>query len=735
MASKHTRFKERVETRNEKRNDMTRKGKIAFSEETNGNTGTNPMARSTLRPYIMVTLIHAEIRIIKKTEIIQRITQLFECKAVVLATEKHEEKGTHYHIGIWANDASKNTVRSKIRKEFPEWEGRSIDISLHKGWGSICKYILKEDKEPIIWGEFDLKQIQSIAWAQENHKEAYSQINNVAILKRLEQIEDWYQIYREEIFQNKILSALPRMREAFEDLKTLKDIETNVLERIIQYLEKKGEVKEYDVEELREKYLVIDWIACQLCFKRPIKTKQLFIYGEPSTQKTLLLHFLAKVLKVYFASARRNDFAGANDYYDLWTFDEFHEHSEQSPYGGEIVGSTEEGSSFVNNLLKVLDGQECRLDSKYSKVFKKKRNVPIIMIANKLPQIMARHGPFRARFYRIRFSTQIQELKEERVIATLYGCILRRAMKSPYYQKSVTPEEVTLLYNKTNAIILPEEQQKEAFLKKIKEWKEVLNKIENPIVEKKQSKEIAFLMENKAILLTSYGKVYQMKTIEVKVKEYPIIVFEIINIDGEECQNWGEHEDQIDLLKFVNIPIRKKILEQEEKANPLQILFEEKQEKEREDKNQEIQRDNEKKDETIKRIQNIFIDKKEREWIRRKSTNTYIQRGQTQNEEVWSVITVQRNKKEEINDYAMWPIEIKIQGEKQKENEDLKVKVFPAIIRNISIGTEEEQSIRKKYQEIRHLVFNTIEETREQSIKCEIAIARNAEQQPWNLEC
>lgn len=721
-----------------RKEDIERKDKRALSQETKGNAGTeqtNEIARSTLRQFIMLTLIHVEMRIIKKTEIIQRITQLFECRAVVLATEKHEEKGTHYHIGIWANDASKNTVRNKIRKEFPEWEGRSIDISLHKGWGSICKYILKEDKEPIIWGELDLQKIQKIAWAQENHKEANSQINNVAILKRLEQIEDWYQIYREDIFQNKILSALPRMREAFEDLKTLKDIETNVLERIIQYLEKKGEVKEYDVEELREKYLVIDWIACQLCFKRPIKTKQLFIYGEPSTQKTLLLHFLAKVLKIYFASARRNDFAGANDYYDLWAFDEFHEHSEQSSYGGEIVGSTEEGSSFVNNLLKVLDGQECRLDSKYSKVFKKKRNVPIIMVANKLPQIMARHGPFRARFYRIRFSTQIQNLKEERIIATLYGCILRRAIKSPYYQKRVTPEEVTLLYNKTNAIILPQEQQKESYFMKIKEWKEVLTKIENPILPKKQRKEIQFLMENKAILLTNYGKVYQMKAIEVKVKEYPIIVFEIINIDGEECQNWGEQEDQIDFFKFVNIPIRKKeILEQEEKRNPLQILFEEKQEKEIEDKYQEIQGDNEKKDETIKRIQNIFIDKKEREWIRKKNAHTHIQMGQTQNEEVWSVITVQRNKKEEINDYAMWPLEIKIIGEKQIENENIK-KVFPAIIRNINIGEEEEKSIRQQYQKIRNLVFNTIEETREQSIKCEIAIARNAEQQPWNLEC
>lgn len=87
--------------------------------------------------------------------------------------------------------------------------------------------------------------------------------------------------------------------------------------KIIDYLEKKGEQKEYDVEEIKEKYLVIDWIACRVCFKRPIKIKQLFIYGEPSTQKTLLLNLLSKVIRIYFASTRINDFAGANDYYDL----------------------------------------------------------------------------------------------------------------------------------------------------------------------------------------------------------------------------------------------------------------------------------------------------------------------------------------------------------------------------------------------------------------------------------
>jgi len=331
------------------------------------------LANGTLRPFILITLIHAEKRKdVSITLVKKRIINLFQCKSIIIATENHEEGGKHYHVGVWAYDASKNTLRSKIRKAFTEWEGRAIDVSLHKGWGSICKYILKEDQKPEVWGELNLEQIREIAKAQQNHKEAKASVDHSLILKRLEEIEDWYHVYRDDILKGKVLSTLPRMKEAFEDLKILRDMETSVFERIIAYMKGRGEVKEYDVEEIKEKYLVIDWIACQLCFRRPIKTKQLFIYGEPSTQKTLLINLLSKVLRIYFASARRNDFAGANDHYDMWIFDEYHEHSEISEAGGERVGSTMEGSAFVNNLLKVLDGQECRLDSKYSKVFQKK---------------------------------------------------------------------------------------------------------------------------------------------------------------------------------------------------------------------------------------------------------------------------------------------------------------------------------------------------------------------------
>lgn len=64
-------------------------------------------------------------------------------------------------------------------------------------------------------------------------------------------------------------------------------------------MEEKGWPEEYEFEEIKEKYVAIDWIAAQFLGQRPIKTKELFIIGEPCTQKTLLFHLLSKVVKIY----------------------------------------------------------------------------------------------------------------------------------------------------------------------------------------------------------------------------------------------------------------------------------------------------------------------------------------------------------------------------------------------------------------------------------------------------
>lgn len=104
-----------------------------------------------------------------------------------------------------------------------------------------------------------------------------------------------------------------------------------------------------------------------------------------------------------------------------------------------------------NTLLRVLDGQKCRLDSKYGKLFMKKRNVTVITIMNSPPQSIRVNGPFQERFMRLMFGIRIPNLQKERFIATLYGCMLRRLR-----QKGITwaeADQISIQYNEEAAHI------------------------------------------------------------------------------------------------------------------------------------------------------------------------------------------------------------------------------------------------------------------------------------------
>lgn len=171
-------------------------------------------------------------------------------------------------------------------------------------------------------GEYSLQKILQVAKAQEKKRKAYNPSEKKGgdnlVLKRLEKKKEWLEIYDDPDLRREVIKGHPKMRESlFYDVQEKKEKETSAIELIIDYLADKPDVTEYPIEKLKEKYLLIDWLACQLLFRRPVKTKQLFIYGEPSTQKTLMLHLIAKVVRVYYASSRRNDYVGANDYFDL----------------------------------------------------------------------------------------------------------------------------------------------------------------------------------------------------------------------------------------------------------------------------------------------------------------------------------------------------------------------------------------------------------------------------------
>lgn len=416
--------------------------------------------KTTLRKYISITLSHAEKRNVSTHEVIQRLRKIFMCTAIVVATEKHkDEEGYHFHIALKNKDASKHTATKRIRDIFQEFQGMQCKVQFQKGIGNILAYITKEDKTPTVWGEYSLEQILKMAEGARNHKR-----NEIVpagiIIQKIMQCNDWYNVYEDPILRERLLKAYNNMKKIHEDYQIIKNIKSTVGERLVEYLGNKKWPTEYSPEQIKEKYVLIDWVACQLCFRRPIKTKQLFIYGEPSTQKTLIINYLAKVLRVYFVSARRNDFAGADDYYDMWVFDEFNE-PEEGDFG--VTAATEGGTAYANTLLRVLDGQECRLDAKYGKIFTKKINVPIIMIANRLPKAVKKSGPMQERMIRLRFKTNIEQLDEERVIATLWGCIRRRTVRNINMQRGETINvDINMKYNEARAKEMVEKKGREA---------------------------------------------------------------------------------------------------------------------------------------------------------------------------------------------------------------------------------------------------------------------------------
>ena len=53
-------------------------------------------------------------------------------------------------------------------------------------------------------------------------------------------------------------------------------------------------------------------------------------------------------------------------------------------------------------VLRVKDGQQLRLDTKYGQLFNKKRNVQVVTITNSPVRCIRERGPFLERFMRLR---------------------------------------------------------------------------------------------------------------------------------------------------------------------------------------------------------------------------------------------------------------------------------------------------------------------------------------------
>lgn len=242
-----------------------------------------------------------ESRKVDKEVIIQRIHERLErseVATIIVAHGTNASKGAYFQAGILLGvGVQRGSTPRTFRRIFPEFRGEQLDLSFYRSLASLCKYLLdavKEDPTPQVWGNQSLQEIKDMVFAQTKHK--FIQFPGVKeirprsreVLYKLREIDEWDQVYKVNEISDALLFSYNNVRAMYEDMKIKKALHRGALhERLSQYLEERGWPKEYTFDEIKEKYILLDWLAVNLLFERPIKTKLLLLYGRPSTQKTL----------------------------------------------------------------------------------------------------------------------------------------------------------------------------------------------------------------------------------------------------------------------------------------------------------------------------------------------------------------------------------------------------------------------------------------------------------------
>lgn len=300
--------------------------------------------------------------------IFPRLTRLFECTAIVISTERRDGAFL-YHLAVENKSASRYTAVSLIQGAFPEVAG-NLTVKFYKSWPSLCCFVTSGEKEiKEVWGRYAKDQILEIADLKKRKKRNLGD----------PEITESTPVPKVKKLSSPVSPACPPSSTSLP--------EVGVGERLRAYLEKEGWPEEYDVEFLLEHYALIDWIAVQLSFHGPVKTKNVFIYGRVE-QAYVILHSLRKVLRIHFADASLKSLSGASNQDDLLVVNNF-----------ELNKEEEEGD-YVNTLCQVLDGEESFCGKSLNQWNKPKR-VPVLLLAHSIPKAMREPGPMQSRVIRL----------------------------------------------------------------------------------------------------------------------------------------------------------------------------------------------------------------------------------------------------------------------------------------------------------------------------------------------
>lgn len=331
-------------------------------------------------------------------DIVTRILKLFECTRVLVVREPHANGGYHWHVGICTTNASKHTYYKKLTQEFFEWP--SIHVVAHKKWETIERYLLKHDKNPLVF-----EKQTALPETKEESECVKDKISKEDLLKVLLEKKTWDDVIADNDLVLRILFNYKSIKQLYEDLtRQRKEKEKLHFFKSLSLFLKNKKGNPYTKEDLKEKYFALEWLVKNLCEPRYLHQKQLLIYGETGTNKTNFVSILEKFLSVYHVPRRKDEFVDADLSYDLWVYDEFCEN---------LIN--------INTWNAILDGQKVFLDRKLQSLICKTKNVPVIMINNEIPCFGKKTLAFLSRVELIEFKTKfVDGLNEVQLCKTLY---------------------------------------------------------------------------------------------------------------------------------------------------------------------------------------------------------------------------------------------------------------------------------------------------------------------------
>ncbi|YP_173377.1 hypothetical protein NitaMp168 (mitochondrion) [Nicotiana tabacum] len=94
--------------------------------------------------------------------LIPRLTQLFDCTAIVIARERRDGAFL-YHLAVENKSASRYTAVRLIQGVFTEVAG-NLTVKFEKSWPSLCHFLTSGEREiKEVWGRYAKDQIIEIA--------------------------------------------------------------------------------------------------------------------------------------------------------------------------------------------------------------------------------------------------------------------------------------------------------------------------------------------------------------------------------------------------------------------------------------------------------------------------------------------------------------------------------------------------------------------------------------------